>query len=418
MNGQSGERGLAKGVLEHLEQSGSNKYPASIQYFYPGIHYRFLTNEYPHLGWFKNGDCTGKELVCDHREEPDNGEGNFRVLRYLPKYILVQPFEINNGDLCGTTFPPNTIPLEADKFTETVNLPCTMKVFDDSSSMSKEFVLHRKCHPVESVVTFTDYYSQGLSFKGQPTFLHLGIDKGRYSRGNFLVPLSRPACIEDVVLLQPLWGPEDRAGQEAFLRKFKTAIQPNQENENEMIRYAAVMNDTVAKHLTRLAETFGFEYQQPNSAQPPVAQTTLGKRQDGTSSKRDNHPRRQDGGMRKALAEQDRGKDRGGPSTSIPHTGRRQTTETSRPSTTKGERAMPSTPSTLTAPREAQIQKMPSSPYPNVPFSTETIIGVYGREVFYTSPNGDCAVLACLQYLGYRSLYLDGHRNGMSGILR
>jgi hypothetical protein len=249
---------LSTDVLEYLEGSGDNDLPSTVQYYYEGILYRFMDSAYPHIGRYKNGDCIGRLLVCDKREDPDDGEGDFRVLKYPPKLLLVEPVGRDIGMLCGPTFPSNTIPLEMETFTEEVKLPTEMKIFRNGGQMVRDFILQRKAHPIESVITFTDYYSQGSSFKGYPTFLHLGTNgKGSYKRGNFLVPLSRPSDINDVVLLEPLWPPNDTTARERFIRKFRNAIKPHEESEREMDRLQRVMYETVRRH-SKMLEQHGF----------------------------------------------------------------------------------------------------------------------------------------------------------------
>ena len=60
MHGSKHGRPLSKELLSTLTTLApkADEMPA-VQYFYPGIPYRFINNTYPMLGWVNNGTCIG-----------------------------------------------------------------------------------------------------------------------------------------------------------------------------------------------------------------------------------------------------------------------------------------------------------------------------------------------------------------------
>ena len=253
-------RRLSTEVLSFLENYSDNGLPATIQYFYEGIPYRFMDNSFPHIGWFKNGDCTGKTLVCDDAEPPDNFASQFRMLKHPPRFIVVEVPGRNFGQMCGETFKANHLPVEPKQFTHVVQLPHAMTVFQGDTSMTQEFKLTRTAPPIECVITFTDYYSQGISFKNNAHFLHLSITGRRpFNRGNLLVPLSRPSRLEDVVLLHPLWEPGDTQGRVNFVERLKKAIGPSAEADAERARFRRLYDSTIERRITTMAQKYDLD---------------------------------------------------------------------------------------------------------------------------------------------------------------
>lgn len=256
----TGKRGsaatISSTVLQLLESQADNDTPPAIQYFYPGIPYRFLTSEYPAIGWFHNGACIGEELVLDEREPDDTMSGSFRVLKFPPKALFVRLPDRKLGKLCGDGVPEGCVPVapKNSKIT-TVTLPFPVKLYGDKNdaTVGNSISFKRHSFPVDTALAFTDYYAQGVSFRGDPHFLHLSVSQREgYRRANLLVPISRPAVLSDVILLHPLWPPGDQAARHRIVRKFKTALQPDEDYDAEMVRLHDNYNTTISKHYQRL----------------------------------------------------------------------------------------------------------------------------------------------------------------------
>jgi len=132
--------------------------------FYTGIPYRFISSEYPSLGWFKNGMCYGTSLILDHREPKDDLKNDFRVLHYPPLATYVKIPHRNLGDLCGDTIPIDCIPvvIKSSK-PKTFTLPYAYKLFkgDKNKTMGNKITVIRRGMPLDCVLTFTDYFAQG-----------------------------------------------------------------------------------------------------------------------------------------------------------------------------------------------------------------------------------------------------------------
>jgi len=93
---------------------------------------------------------------------------------------------------------------------------------------------------------FTDYYSQGMSFKGDPYFLHLGTGNTPLTAGNFRVPMTRSSTIEEVFLLAAPWG--NQAEKVAFRDKFIKAFKPDEILKLELQRLRNLNIETLTRH--------------------------------------------------------------------------------------------------------------------------------------------------------------------------
>lgn len=152
-------------VLGLLENESDNDTMPAVQYFYPGIPYRFLDTEYPAIGWFKNGTCIGETLVLDHREPVDDFKNDLRVLRYPPIATYVKIPHRHLGDLCGDTIPADCLSVvKKSGKAKTFTLPFEYKLFKDAKSKirGKKITVVRYGMPLDCVLTYTDYFSQGM----------------------------------------------------------------------------------------------------------------------------------------------------------------------------------------------------------------------------------------------------------------
>lgn len=212
---------LPEAVLRALDYMPSSKTDGvgAIQYFFEGIPYVFTDCSAPQSNRVTNNMCYGRQLVL-HDEEPEEGpasKGNpVRMLAYIPRGIFVEPVGPPLGSMCGGQGPADCLPVE----------PCS-KVFKPSypGKMmvgSKDYTgikVKRKGYPLGEGMVFTDYYSQGMSFKSACWLVDLRVPPdGRLHRASLLVILTRYSSWLDVLLLQPLWPSGDSAAAAAAKR--------------------------------------------------------------------------------------------------------------------------------------------------------------------------------------------------------
>lgn len=194
----------------------------------------------------------------DEREPNDDMAGNFRVLKYQPKALIVRLTDRKVGSLCGKGITEDCLPLfPINSKLVTFTLPDPMKLYADprDSTIGKTIKYKRYAFPVDTAITYTDYFAQGVSFRGDAHFLHLGINgKQGYRRANLLVPISRPAVLSDVVLLHPLWPENDEKAREKIIKQFKKALTPDPDFEAEMCRLRQLHSSTISRHYSSLMD--------------------------------------------------------------------------------------------------------------------------------------------------------------------
>lgn len=251
---------LSPALLSMLESSAvhPDKLPA-IMYFYPSIPYRFVSNEFPLLGWVNNAECVGHSIILHENEPDDPLTGDFRVLHYPPKAIMVSIVGRNVADLFDDPVPANCIPVFPKHSTtflvdwSKTSLP--IKLYKDVKDLTtaNKFSVRRTSFPLEPALTFTDFFAQGQSFKGDPHLLHLNIGKTEgYKKANILVPVSRPANLDDLKLANPLWPAGDRKERARVIKKIANALKPDRHYEAEMARLQDLHNRTWAAFHTTL----------------------------------------------------------------------------------------------------------------------------------------------------------------------
>jgi len=160
----SAKKELDPFVVEILENESDNDTMPAVQYFYPGIPYRFISSEYPSLGWFKNGMCYGTSLILDHREPKDDLQNNFRVLRFPPLVTYVKIPHRNLGNLCGETIPVDCIPVVMKSSKPKIfTIPHKLKLFkgEKNKTLGNKVTVIRRGFPMDCVLTFTDSFAQG-----------------------------------------------------------------------------------------------------------------------------------------------------------------------------------------------------------------------------------------------------------------
>jgi hypothetical protein len=209
------------------------------------------------VGFFKNGECTGRSIVIHDDEPEDDRRGQFRVLRKPPLIVIVEiPRDL--GKLCGNTFPPNCIPVVPMMFSKIIKMKSACTMLQGDTTTGKVFTLGRMAHPLDCAIVFTDYFAQGQSFKGYPHFLHMGMKQGSYKQGNLLVPFSRPATFSDIKLLQPLWDPINSGERASFVRQLRNAVTQKDEAIEERQRLEKVAQGTITTYKQQLFRKHGF----------------------------------------------------------------------------------------------------------------------------------------------------------------
>lgn len=194
--------------------------------------------------------------MLDEREPPDNMKGDFRVLKFQPKALIVRLPNRKVKKLCGDGIPEDCIPITPN-YSKIIDftLDCNMKLYADprDPTTGKSIKFKRFAFPVDTALAYTDYFAQGASFRGDPHFLHLGVGgKQGFKRGNLLVPISRPAVLSDVVILSPLWTPGDHNARKKVIDQFKSALKPDPDYKAEMERLHIKHDATTAKHYSTL----------------------------------------------------------------------------------------------------------------------------------------------------------------------
>ena len=217
----------------------------AMHYFYHGMPYRFISNEYPLLGWVNNGTCTADSIVLHPREPADPGTGDMWILRRHPIAVMVRIDGRATGAMFDDSVPSGCVPVFPKANLKAINysFPVAVKLFRDpaDTTMSASVCIKRTGFPLSPGVTFTDFYAQGQSFKGAPHLLHLNVPAGQgWRRANLLVPISRPAAWSHVKLAHPLWPTGDRAARDAVIKRLTTALESDPDYDAEMTRLNAL----------------------------------------------------------------------------------------------------------------------------------------------------------------------------------
>ena len=220
-----------------------------VQYFYPGIPYRFISNEYPLIGWVNNGTCIGERIIL-HPDEPiDDLHGDFWTLKYPPIAVIVRIDGRDVGDMFGAPVPTGCVPVFPIRSKKPMSHDWgrTLRLYaaanDNTRATSVSF--NRIGMPIDPAVTFTDFYAQGQSFKGAPHFLHLNISSGApWNKANLLVPISRAATWSDVKLAHPLWNAGDTSQRNRVIGHITNALRPKPSYVTELVRLEALHRAT------------------------------------------------------------------------------------------------------------------------------------------------------------------------------
>lgn len=240
---------LSAEIIHALEQLPSDKTGdmPTVQMFFPGIKYKFSHNLYPHVGHVNNNMAVGHTLYLDPREEdhPDDETKPYRVLRYMPLAIAVVPDGGSTSHLHLPGWPKGCIPVEQESSTFKLKLPAPTPLFKNEAEEGTVVSIRRRGFSLDMANAVTDFFAQGVSFRGEPHMLHLNIPPdGHLSRANILVPVSRPSLFSQLHLLAPLWPDGDLAARSKVIMKVHSALKPNPHHVAEMDRLRELAKKT------------------------------------------------------------------------------------------------------------------------------------------------------------------------------
>ena len=231
------------GVLINELNDRVTKNIPQIGCFFPGIEYMFPENNLGniHNREIKNHTCKGIKIVLHEREPYDDLSKPFRLLAYPPKAIFVKPDGPDIGDVCKgqAGCPRDCIPISQVCRTFPVSWTSHARLlFENTLELGNAVNVRRQGIPLSLAYCVTDYFAQGMSFKGLPWLIHLALPDSSpvFSKANILVPLSRPSLWSELKLLTPLWPDGDEEAKAKFITKVRNALKPNVDYKAEMDR--------------------------------------------------------------------------------------------------------------------------------------------------------------------------------------
>lgn len=210
-----------------------------------GALFVFTKNMSQGVGAVTNALCVGRRIDLDPREPEDDLSRPYRVLRYPPLAVWVEPMEspVPVGNGCGPMGPPNCIPIVLER----QKGKCIFKtqVFVDGI-WEASWDGHRTAFPLGDGYCVTDYYAQGQSFREHPWFAHLGMpDGGNLLRPSVLVTLTRFRDWDAVRPWARLWRDDDAAGRDKVIDAFYKQARPSPDLEKELERLEAAEARTI-----------------------------------------------------------------------------------------------------------------------------------------------------------------------------
>lgn len=173
-----------------------------------------------------NATAVGRAIDLDPREPPDDLSQPYRVLRYPPMTVWVEPTEspVPLGDTCGQLGPRDCMPVRLQTAGGTVKFPKDARptINDIQYDMWRG---KREGFPLGDGFCVTDYYAQGQSFGLDPWLAHLAKpDDGRLYRASVLVTLTRFRDWDAVLPWAPLWQtPQQRS---SIIDAFQAVARP------------------------------------------------------------------------------------------------------------------------------------------------------------------------------------------------
>ena len=244
--------GTALEWLENLHPQKTGDMP-TWQMFFEGMKYTFPDSPNPKVRWIKNMVCHGVKILLHKNEPPDDLSKPYRVLKYLPRGVIVRPEGNCIGRLSSSKWLPKgclLIPTAQIK-TFSIKLPEPIQIYaDDEDSRAYTLSVKRKGLNLGSAYAPTTFFAQGISFKKNKYLLDLcppevtnKSDKF-FFRANISVPISRPSTLDDV---HPLLLWRDKAGRQAVFTAYKRALKPKEDRVADNKRLARLHDLTLTK---------------------------------------------------------------------------------------------------------------------------------------------------------------------------
>ncbi len=142
------------------------------------------------------------------------------------------------------------MPVEPQKVRINLSLPEPTQLYEGDAELGTSVKVVRRGFPLESASAVTDYFAQGVSFRGEPHLLHLNVPpNGKMTRANLLVPVSRPSLYSQLHLLAPLWPHGDLAARAKLIGKVHEALKPNRHLQMETARLQELAEETKSQFL-------------------------------------------------------------------------------------------------------------------------------------------------------------------------
>lgn len=222
----------------------------------------FSDNSGPGVGAVRNAACVGRAIEL-HPDEPDDDLSlPFRLLRYAPAVVWVEPLEspVPLGKTCGPEAPDNCMPMFLTHATSSspIVLPKDEQPFINGERIAS-YICTRWGFKLGDGFCVTDYYAQGLSFRKDTWFAHLcKPHRGTLERASVLVTLSRYAGWDSVLAWAPLW-PSTATEEEinVVINAFHHASKPSDDLLADMRRIderAKRTRDAYPAHLRAMVD--------------------------------------------------------------------------------------------------------------------------------------------------------------------
>lgn len=196
------------------------------------------------VGAVRNATAVGRAIDCDHREPPDDLSRPFRLLRYPPIAVWVEPVEapVPLGASCGPRAPVNCMPVTVARQSGAVKFPKGAKIHG-----LDKWTGTRVAFPLGDGFCVTDYYAQGQSFGDSLWFAHLSKpDRGALVRASVLVTLTRFRDWEAARPWTRLWPPGNAAMREKVITAFHNVARPSDDLRSDMHRLSLAERRTIS----------------------------------------------------------------------------------------------------------------------------------------------------------------------------
>lgn len=213
-------------------------------------------------GAVRNATAVCRRIDLDPREADDDISEPFRMLRFQPKAVWVEPVEapVKLGATCGTYGPPDCIPIRPKKFSGSVSFK-NADVFCGGIQY-RTWSGTRVAFPLAGGYCVTDYYAQGQTFGDAEWYAHLANpDRGSLRRASVLVTLTRHKNLDKLRAWAPLWTDDattddnGRTERDKVVDAFLSAATPEADLRADMarlMRLAASTQQQLGPRISRL----------------------------------------------------------------------------------------------------------------------------------------------------------------------